>query len=115
MSFVVECWVIILILFIAGYMFVRRGKKIWAGSVLPLMLIPFVYIVVSSHKIRNMLIDTVYVRPLIYTAAFAVFLLWSVLWSKKLSSKKTKISYIICASLFTIALILLLITKGTYL
>gem|GEM_PF-2313831 len=51
----IECWAIIIMLGIAAYMFIRSHKKVWAGSVLPLLIVPAVNIIYSpiSRKVME--------------------------------------------------------------
>jgi hypothetical protein len=107
---VLECWVIIIILGIAAYMFIRSHKKVWAGSVLPLMLVPFINIVFSpiSRKImRYSNVDAYCARIIIYIIAFAVVSVWVFLWGRKLPLGKSRYAYICVSILFTFILILI--------
>lgn len=107
---VLECWIIIIILCIAAYMFIRRHKKVWAGSVLPLMLVPFVNIVYSpiNRKIARHNVAYAYsARIILYILAFAAMSVWTVTWAQKLPSGKSKIAYVIVSISFTFLLILI--------
>lgn len=107
---VLECWVIIIILGIAAYMFIRSHKKVWAGSVVPLMLVPFVNIIYSpiSRKIMKYNhADAYSVRIIIYLIAFAAVCVWSVAWGRKLPAGKSKYAYVIVSIAFTFMLILI--------
>ena len=107
---VLECWIIIIILGIAAYMFIRSKKKVWAGSVLPLMLVPFINIVYSpiNRKIMEHSTDYAYsTRIVIYIIAFAVVSVWVFFWGRKLPAGKSKYAYICVSIIFTFILILL--------
>ena len=107
---VLECWVIIIILGIAAYMFIRSHKKVWAGSVLPLMLVPFINIVYSpiNRKIMQHSANYAYcTRIVIYIVAFAVVCVWVFLWGHKLPAGKSKYAFIGVSIAFTFILILL--------
>lgn len=107
---VLECWVIIIILGIAAYMFIRSHKKVWAGSVLPLMLIPVINIIYSpiNRKImKHSVADAYSARIIIYIIAFAAVSVWTVVWGQKLPSGKSKITYVIVGIAFTFMLILI--------
>lgn len=107
---ILECLVIIIILGIAAYMFIRGRRKVWAGSVLPLMLVPFLNIIYApiNKKIRiHNVADSYYVRTALYAVAFIVVCVWVVKWTRKLPSGKSKYAYSIMAILFTFLLILI--------
>ena len=105
-----ECWVIIIILGVAAYMFIRSHKKIWAGSVLPLMLVPAINIIFSpiSRKIAEInKYDDYTARIILYLVAFAASCVWTVAWGSKLPTGKSKYAYIIVSIGFTLMLILI--------
>lgn len=107
---VIECWVIIIILGIAAYMFVRSHKKVWAGGVLPLMLVPIVNIIYSpiNRKILEVSKEAaVSTRIIIYIVVFAVVSVWTVLWGTKLPAGKTKYIYMAVGIGFTLILLLI--------
>jgi hypothetical protein len=109
---ILECWVIIIILSIAAYMFIRSHRKLWAGSVLPLMIVPFVTIIYNPINRRIMRFSAAnahYVRIIVYIVAFAAVCVWVVMWGQKLPSGKSKIAYMILGIGFTLALILIFI------
>jgi hypothetical protein len=107
---VLECWVIIIILGIAAYMFIRSHRKVWAGSVFPLMLVPFLNILYSPLNRKLLLTSQVAAysaRIVLYIVAFAGVCVWVVLWARKLPSGRSKYAYVIVAITFTFFLILL--------
>lgn len=107
---ILECWVIILILSIAAYMFIRSHKKLWAGSVLPLMIVPFATIIYNPINRKIMTISNAnahYTRIILYIVCFAVVSVWVVMWGQKLPSGKSKIAYMILGIGFTFILILI--------
>lgn len=107
---VLECWVIIIILGVAAYMFIRSHKKVWAGSVLPLMLVPFINIIYSpiNRKIMEYNHSDAYsTRIIIYLVAFAAVCVWASSWGRKLPAGRTKYTYIIVSIAFTFILILI--------
>ncbi|HEX3027362.1 MAG TPA: hypothetical protein VHR42_09095 [Clostridia bacterium] len=109
---VLECWVIILILGIAAYMFVRGGRKIWASGVLPLMLVPFadiIYSPIGRRLARHSVAYSNGIRLSIYGVLFIIVSIWVILWAKRLPSGKSKYTYIIISIGFTLTLILLFI------
>ncbi len=76
---VLESWVVILILGIAAYMFVRSKRKVWAMGVLPLMLVPFVNIIyspINRHIVAAGMGTGDTLRILIYVAAFLASSAW---------------------------------------
>lgn len=106
---IIECWVIIIMLAISAYMFIRSHKKIWAGSVLPLMLVPFVNIVYSpfNRKIMRFSMEAaITTRIIIYLVIFAIVCVWVVLWGGKLPAGKTKYIYISVSIAFTFIILL---------
>lgn len=107
---ILECWVIILILSIAAYMFIRSHKKLWAGSVLPLMIVPFATIIYNPINRKIMEISAAnaqYTRIILYIVCFAAVSVWVVMWGQKLPSGKSKIAYMILGIGFTFILILI--------
>ena len=116
---VLECWVIILILGIAGYMFIRSNKKKWALGVLPLMLVPFLNIIyhpIGEHilRVRHDLFSANLIRLIIYLVSFAAVSCWVVVFSRGLPKGRSKYAYITCSLLFTAILIVIFIVKLTY-
>lgn len=108
---VLECWVIIIILGIAAYMFIRSHKRVWAGSVFPLMLVPLLNILYAPLDRRLLLISKVTAystRIGMYIVAFAGVCVWVTLWARKLPSGRSKYAYIVVSITFTFLLILLL-------
>lgn len=107
---IIECWVIILILAIAAYMFIRGHRKAWGGSVFPLMLVPFVNIIYSpiNRKILSYNLQMAYtVRTILYAVSFAGVCIWVTLWSRKLPKGRSRHAYMIISVLFTFFLVLL--------
>ena len=111
-----ECWVIILILAIAAYMFVRRGGKVWAPGVLPLMIIPLVTILYSpvsrtivahSHSLPR----AHWIRLALYVVAFAVALVTTRLFARRLPRGRNRYVYMISSASFSLILILLFMIK----
>lgn len=108
---VLECWVIIIILGISAYMFIRSHKRAWAGSVLPLMLVPFLNILYSPMDRKLALISNVTaysVRICVYVVGLACVCVWVTLWAKKLPAGRSRYAYVIVSITFTFLLILLL-------
>ncbi|CDZ24981.1 putative membrane protein [[Clostridium] cellulosi] len=106
----IECWAIIIMLGIAAYMFIRSHKKVWAGSVLPLLIVPAVNIIYSpiSRKVMEVSKEAaISARIIIYLISFAVVCVWVVLWGGKLPTGKTKYIYICVSILFTFILLLI--------
>lgn len=106
----IECWAIIIMLGIAAYMFIRSHKKVWAGSVLPLLIVPAVNIIYSpiSRKVMEVSQEAaISARIIIYLISFAVVSVWVVLWGGKLPTGKTKYIYICVSILFTFILLLI--------
>lgn len=109
---ILECWVIILILAIAAYMFIRSHKKLWAGSVLPLMIVPFATIIYNPINRKIMELSAAnahYARIILYIVCFAAVSVWVVMWGQKLPSGKSKIAYMILGIAFTLILILIFV------
>lgn len=107
---IIECISIIIILAIAAYMFIRGRRKVWAGSVLPLMLVPFLNIIYEpiNNRIKlHSVVGSYYVRVALYAVSFIIVCVWVVKWSKKLPSGRSKYAYSIIAILFTFFLILI--------
>ena len=103
---------IIIILFIAGYAFLRGKRKAWSTGVFPLMLIPAVNIILQPRHME-MLPNGHFIRAVIYFASLAVMSVWSVLWARRLPHGKSKFGYIFCSVLFSFVLVMLLFFKGT--
>lgn len=111
---VLECWVIILILGIAGYMFVRSHKKTWAMGVLPLMLVPFLnilYYPVYSHISQSNLYKADIIRLVIYIVSFVAASCWIVVFARRLPKGRSKYAYAASTILFTAILIIIFIVK----
>lgn len=107
---VLDCWIIIIILCIAAYMFIRRRKNVWAGSVLPLMVVPLVNIIYSpiNRKIAQYsAVNAYFTRIILYLISFAAVSVWIVTWAQKLPSGKSKIAYMVVSIAFTFFLILI--------
>jgi hypothetical protein len=105
-----ECLVIILILGITAYMFIRSHKKVWAGSVFPLMLVPLVSIMftpLASKLYRSNRFNEYVAWTILYLLAFAAMSVWTVAWGKKLPVGKSKYAYISVSIAFTFILILI--------
>lgn len=105
-----ESWIIILILAIAAYMFIRGHRKNWAGSVLPLMAVPFFSIVYEpvNARVLSYGTDTSYlVRVIYYAVLFAATALWAFFWARRLPAGKSRVVYRILAISFNFLLILL--------
>ena len=106
----IECWVIITILAIAAYMFIRSHKKVWAGSVLPLMSVPFVSIIYYPID-RNIFLHSPMmsykVRIVLYIVVFAISCFWIIRWARKLPAGKSRYAYTIVSISFTFLLILI--------
>lgn len=107
----IECVVIIIILVLAGYMFIRSRRKAWFGGVFPLMVVPAVNIIFSPRHMEA-LKDGHTIRIIIYISAFIISSLWGGLWARKLPGKKSKCGYILCSIIFNIILIAVLLAKG---
>lgn len=105
-----ECWVIIIILGIAAYMFKRSRRREWVGCVFPLMLVPFVNILYSPIGRRLMVTrphQAPIIRTLVYIAALAAASIWIVLWARKhLPYRKSRYIYCLLAIGFTLILII---------
>ncbi|MDR3552190.1 MAG: hypothetical protein P4L75_03615 [Clostridia bacterium] len=106
-----ECVVIIVILVIAGYVFLRSRRRMWFGAVFPLMLVPLVNTIFSPHFLDR-LPHGYDIRLVIYLACFAISSLWIALWSKKLPVGKSRSAYIFSSIGFTFVLVIVLIVKG---
>ena len=105
-----ECLVIIIILSIAAYMFIRSHKKVWAGSVFPLMLIPAASIIftpISGRLMQTNVYDAYTAWVILYLLAFAAACVWTIVWGNKLPAGKSKLAYIFVSITFSFALILI--------
>jgi hypothetical protein len=114
---IIECFVIILILVIAGYMFVRSKRKAWFYGIFPLMLVPVINIVLYNiikdfHKDPG---NTFFFRSAIYVISFLLTSVWVLLWARTLPFGKSKYAYITSTISYTLVLCLLLLFKGPYL
>lgn len=111
----VESWVIILILGIAGYMFVRRKRKTWAFGVFPLMLVPFINIVFGPIHRRLTYVEGVWVansaRIVVYIAAFLAASAWMCVWARRLPAGRSRLAYLVASIAFTALLVLVFILK----
>jgi predicted neutral ceramidase superfamily lipid hydrolase len=114
---VIECFVIILILVIAGYMFVRSKRKAWFYGIFPLMLVPAINIILYSlgKDFLSDTDDTFFIRSAIYVISFFLTSVWVLLWARTLPFGKSKYAYIICTISYTLVLCLLLLFKGPHL
>jgi hypothetical protein len=91
-------------------MFIRRHKKVWAGSVFPLMLVPAASIIFTPISARiNMAsqYDAYAAWVILYLLAFAATCVWTVAWGKKLPVGKSKYAYICVSIAFSFILILI--------
>jgi hypothetical protein len=91
-------------------MFIRRHKKVWAGSVFPLMLVPAVSIIFTPFAVRLYQInpfDEYVAWTILYLLSFAAMSVWSVAWGRKLPVGKSKYVYISVSIAFTFILILI--------
>ena len=116
---VLECWIIILILAIAGYMFIRGHKKMWAPGVLPLMLLPLVNIIYHPIGMRIAASSggaaaAGTARLVIYLLSLAAASIWVVLFSRRLPAGRSKFAYIISSIGFTALLVVIFTIKVTY-
>jgi hypothetical protein len=108
---VLECWVIIIILGIAAYMFIRGHRKVWAGSVFPLMLVPLLNILYAPLDRKLSLTSHMAAftdRIVMYAVAFIGVCVWVILWARKLPTGRSKYAYVVVSIIFTFLLILLL-------
>lgn len=115
---VLECWIIILILAIAGYMFIRGHKKMWAPGVLPLMLLPLTNIIyhpIGMHlAVSHGSAAAGTARLVIYLLSLAAASIWVVLFSRRLPAGRSKFAYIISSIGFTALLVVIFTIKVTY-
>jgi hypothetical protein len=116
---VLDCWVIILILGIAAYMFVRSDKKAWAPGVLPLMVVPLLTIIVYLPTKHIAVVDlnpvkANLIRLIVYTVSFLAASFWVVAFARRLPKGRSKYAYIISSILFTVILIIIFIFKFKY-
>ena len=105
-----ECVVIIIILGITAYMFIRSKRSAWAPVVLPLMLIPFVNILyhpIGTHIAKLSLNRANVIKVIIYIIAFLISSVWIVFVARRLPSGKSKYAYIISSVMFTAVLVLI--------
>jgi hypothetical protein len=106
---------IIIILAMAGYMFLRSHKKAWAASIFPLMLLPFANIVfhpIGVRLARSMGAAAADgVRLAVYLAALAGVIVWVLLYSKRLPTGRSKYAYVICSIAYTVILIIIFTVK----
>ena len=107
----IECIVIIIILAIAGYMFVRSKRKAWFPGVFPLMVVPFVNLVFYPRRME-LLPNGHMIRIAVYAVSFLAASLWILLWARKLPYGRSKLGYILCCIGFTFVLALVLLFKG---
>ena len=116
---VLDCWVIILILAIAAYMFVRRGGRVWAPGVLPLMIVPLVTILYSP--VGRLIVARTHsfsrahlIRLALYIVAFAVACVTTRLFARRLPRGRNRYVYFISSVVFSLILILLFMIKIRY-
>jgi hypothetical protein len=116
---VLECWIIILILAIAGYMFIRGHKRMWAPGVLPLMLLPLANII--YHPIGMRIAESSggaaaagTARLVIYMLSLAAASVWVVIFSRRLPTGRSKYTYVISSIAFTALLVVIFTVKVTY-
>lgn len=113
---VIECFVIILILVITGYMFVRSNRKAWLYGIFPLMLVPAINIIMYSIRDYKITSDDIFfIRSVVYAISFLLTTIWVFLWSRTLPFGKSKYAYIFSTLCYTLILCLLLLFKGPHL
>jgi hypothetical protein len=111
---VLECWVIIIILGIAAYMFVRSNKKTWAGCVFPLMLVPLlniIYAPIGSHIAIDRPLMSGVIRIIIYIVSFIAASCWVIAFARILPKGRSRYAYVTSSILFTAILIVIFIVK----
>lgn len=106
-----ESGIILIILGIAAYMFIRRHRRVWAVGVLPLMVMPLftlIYSPVGRHIARlSGLYRAHLVRLGVYIAAIVVASVMSLLFSRRIPAGKIRNVYLTSALLFTALLAIL--------
>lgn len=109
-----ESIVIVVLLAIASYAFLRSKGAIWAGGVFPLMLSPLLNIFFSPKHLIH-LPDAMTMRVLVYLVWFAATSLWAILWSRQLpvNSRRSRVAYIFCVVGFTLIFLLAVLFKGS--
>lgn len=103
-----ESGVILIILGIAAYMFIRRHRQVWAAGVLPLMVVPLFTIIYSPIGRHIALVRGLYnahmIRLAVYIAALAAAGVFSVLFSRRLPVGKARYAYLVSSVLFSVLL-----------
>lgn len=112
-TLIYESIAILIILAVAGYIFLRYGRKDWGACVLPLMVVPFVNILIA-HRSLTRVPHWAVLRPAAYAIAFLIASAWMVLWARRLSGGKSKVAYCASSIGFTLILVLLMYFKGPY-
>ncbi len=106
-----ESGVILIILAVAAYMFVRRHRRVWATGVLPLMIVPLCNIIYSPIGRRIALVRSLYrahmIRLGVYVGALAVTTLCAVLFARRLPAGKARFAYLLSSLLFAAILAIL--------
>lgn len=101
----IECAVIAGIIVLISLIFWRRRHIQWLWATLPLALVPFSYTVmyVLIEHVLNIKVD-VLVSVIVLVAAVGFSCVWLGLVSNGFKSKKTRVTYIIIANSFNVAL-----------
>lgn len=101
----VECAVIAGIILLMSLIFWRRRHIQWVWATLPIMLVPLCYIVMYSlfERWLNILVSNI-VGVIVLIAAVGISCVWLGLVSNGFKSKKTRVSYIVVANTFNVAI-----------
>lgn len=106
-----ESGIILIILGVAAYMFIRRHRRVWAVGVLPLMVVPLVTLIYSPVGRQIAKVSGLYrahmVRLGVYIVALAVACVTSLLFSRRIPAGKMRTVYLASALVFAALLAIL--------
>lgn len=107
-----ECFAILIIIGLLSLDFIRRGRKEYALCSAPLLISPLVHLLTNftSHYFTGASEATIETTLVIADSlAFIVTVVLLILCSRILKSKKSKIYYIVCCSLYSALLTVILV------
>jgi len=100
-----ECGAIVCILAVMTLIFWRRQHIKWVWATIPLMLVPLTYIITDYLLMEVFLFGiSVPAESIVLIAAVGISCVWLGLVSNGFKNKRTRVSYIIIANAFNVAL-----------
>lgn len=101
----IECIVIVGIILIMSFIFLRRRHIQWLWATLPLVLVPLSYVVMNFllNEVLKITVSSM-VGVIVMIAAVGISCVWLGLVSNGFRNRKTRVSYITIANTFNVAL-----------